>query len=247
MNRSNCVRQIVLLSILFIALLSGSSCQRTPDVPQCSYDCTCGSPCPESNAFTYPYTDTLYQSDSFLSYWFFPVGSWWVYKRVDTMADIFDTAVVVKQDRGIACDCQMLGDKCIERASLHINHSAIFHHQNPGKNKAGVDLDTDFGINWVFADGGTDLLGTGGGPLITIPFTAAEDKGYSMYYEKKHLFRTSRYTFKNPVIYHYQNPRIPADSTIRKTNVLVKDVGWVYFYHRNFSEWELVDYHIAKP
>ncbi|MBI1184093.1 hypothetical protein GC194_07470 [bacterium] len=245
MNRSNCVRPIVLISILFIALFSGSSCQRTPDVPQCCYDCSCGSPCSESNAFTYPYTDTLYQSDSFLSYWFFPVGSWWVYKRVDTKAVIYDTARVTEQKRGIACDCQLLGDVCRERAWIVIEHTET-PMQKPNEFKMGVTLDTDLRIDWVFAESGTSVLG--GVVHMTWPFVAAEESHiYTIKYEQTPVFSTTKYTFFNPVTYFYQNPNIPADTMPSNIYKLVKNIGLVYFYHQDYSEWELVDYHIAKP
>ncbi len=39
-------------------------------------------------------TDTLYVDQELKSYYFFPQGSWWVYKRIDTNALIYDTAVV---------------------------------------------------------------------------------------------------------------------------------------------------------
>ncbi|MBI1184419.1 hypothetical protein GC194_09115 [bacterium] len=243
-NRSNCVRPIVLLSILFIALFSGSSCQRTPDVQECCYDCSCEEwPCPESNAFTYPYTDTLYQSDSFLRYWFFPIGSWWVYKRVDTTADVYDTAVVTRQDHGIACNCKILGDVCRERYWLEVMHSYNFLKFKGATNV--VRIDTEFKTNWAFAHSGS-LLNTSGAPLVTLPYTSAEEAGYPIWYEKKDVFKTSRYIFQNPVTYNFQNPNIPADSTIRQTFVIVQDIGLVYFYERGNSAWELINYHINQ-
>jgi len=42
------------------------------------------------------FTDTLFQSQEFLDYWYFKEGSWWVYKRTDTTAEIYDTAFVKK-------------------------------------------------------------------------------------------------------------------------------------------------------
>lgn len=41
-----------------------------------------------------PPTDTIYVSNELKSYYFFPKGSWWVYKRIDTNAVVYDTAVV---------------------------------------------------------------------------------------------------------------------------------------------------------
>lgn len=41
-------------------------------------------------------TDTLYMSDELKSYFYFPKDSWWVYKRTDTNALIYDTARVVR-------------------------------------------------------------------------------------------------------------------------------------------------------
>ena len=38
--------------------------------------------------------DTLYANDTFLRYWYFPKGSWWVYKRMDTNANVYDTTSV---------------------------------------------------------------------------------------------------------------------------------------------------------
>ncbi|MCB0737195.1 MAG: hypothetical protein KDC92_06760 [Bacteroidetes bacterium] len=238
--------KIFVLALGLFSMVLYESCDRPEPVPECCYDCSCHYPCDNLEDFTYPYTDTLYLSDSFLSYWYFPVGSWWVYKRLDTAADVYDTARVVNQDRGIACNCKLLGNVCKERAMQEINHSYSFPEYNPKLKPGEVSshFDTNLEIDWVFVHG---LRGGGGAPHITLPLTAAEELGYSIFYEKRDEFKTSRYTFKKPVIYHHQNPRVPADPVIRKTNVLVKDVGWVYFYDRDLSKWELIDFKIAKP
>lgn len=39
--------------------------------------------------------DTFYANDTFLRYWHFPKGSWWVYQRTDTAATLYDTATVI--------------------------------------------------------------------------------------------------------------------------------------------------------
>jgi hypothetical protein len=41
-------------------------------------------------------SETRYVNDTLKSYYFFPVGSWWVYNRTDTNATIYDTATVVR-------------------------------------------------------------------------------------------------------------------------------------------------------
>jgi|SRR5690554_138035 len=43
-------------------------------------------------------TDSYYMSAELKSYYFFPKGSWWVYKRIDTTAEIYDTATVVRSE-----------------------------------------------------------------------------------------------------------------------------------------------------
>ncbi len=48
--------------------------------------------------------DTLYANDTFLRYWYFPKGSWWVYKRMDTNARVYDTVRVFYTSREMKYD-----------------------------------------------------------------------------------------------------------------------------------------------
>jgi len=50
----------------------------------------------------------LYVSNELKSYYFFPKGSWWVYKRIDTTAEIYDTATVVCSESKMIFDSHML-------------------------------------------------------------------------------------------------------------------------------------------
>jgi len=73
------------LNILFIAIITFSIIL----INSCCDDPELINPHPG-------FTDTLFQSQEFLDYWYFKEGSWWVYKRTDTTADIYDTAFVKK-------------------------------------------------------------------------------------------------------------------------------------------------------
>ncbi len=73
-------------AFLFIGFVCLTSCREEENEEDIIFDECC---LPEP-------TDTLYMSQELKSYFYFPVGSWWVYERTDTIAGIYDTARVVR-------------------------------------------------------------------------------------------------------------------------------------------------------
>ena len=69
--------------------------------------------------------DTLYANDTFLRYWCFPKGSWWVYKRMDTNAKVYDTVTILNQNHEMKYNPQY-ADYMIESYNLNLEHSSSF-------------------------------------------------------------------------------------------------------------------------
>lgn len=79
----------------------------------------CRGDCDDEPIDTVTY-DTLFQNDTFLSYWFFPEGSWWVYKRTDTNVVAYDTARVTLSE--LRQELHPSG-KVLSMYMMHITHS----------------------------------------------------------------------------------------------------------------------------
>ncbi|MCB0737194.1 MAG: hypothetical protein KDC92_06755 [Bacteroidetes bacterium] len=229
-KRNNTTNFLLLLSLL-VAVLN-ESCDRPEPVPECCYDCSCNWPCDDNENFTYPYADTLYQSDSFKSYWYFPEGSWWVYKRMDTTADVYDTATIIERDGGIACNCKLLGDVCRERIWVEVQHSNNEISQSSKGHP--FTIDSDLRINSCRASG-------------------HELFGWTYYFEKPIKEPDFKDTF-NVEIGGYKHNRAVAfrfhfendSSSFRYRRLFVKDVGLIYTFHNHHGSWELIDYHIKS-
>ncbi|MBT4727910.1 MAG: hypothetical protein HN691_17540 [Bacteroidetes bacterium] len=71
------------------------------------------------------FTDTLFQSQEFLDYWYFQEGSWWVYKRTDTIAEIYDTATVTENWKRFIFSKYAM-PYSIERYYMDVYHSSKY-------------------------------------------------------------------------------------------------------------------------
>ncbi|MBX2986236.1 MAG: hypothetical protein KF882_09760 [Bacteroidia bacterium] len=99
---------LLLASCLLLLVFSSSRCNRENDD-----DCIgCFAP-----------QDTLYVPQDFLDYWYAETGSWWVFKRTDTVgADIYDTMRVKYHERKIKFH-HSYGNNAFESIKLHQIHS----------------------------------------------------------------------------------------------------------------------------
>ncbi|MCB0738918.1 MAG: hypothetical protein KDC92_15525 [Bacteroidetes bacterium] len=229
------MNKIILLTsiVLFTALFS---CDRPSTVPECCYDCSCGYPCQNTKDFIY-YTDTLFQNDTFKSYWYFPEGSWWIYKRVDTTADVYDTARVKRTFRKILCDCEFIGDECLEQLELEISHSSKELKRAGGEFRISTDVYHNRCIS-----SGNDLSARAGATHLQYPIKLGNYGNESVYVVDSVTYDFRYYNFKNYVVYDFVNLRLGSDLFNRQ--IRVRGVGTVYMYSRDYSEWELYKHHI---
>ncbi|MCB0737250.1 MAG: hypothetical protein KDC92_07035, partial [Bacteroidetes bacterium] len=209
------------------------SCDRPEPVPECCYDCSCNWPCGDNENFTYPYADTLYQSDSFKSYWYFPEGSWWVYKRMDTTADVYDTATIIVRSSGIACNCKLLGDVCRERIWVEVQHSNERIKNSSGNNV--FTIDSDLRMNSCRA-GGHGLFWSS--YYIEIPHDDERFKDtQSVSLENFKFGKAVRVSYR---LHNEGNPEL----NYGYKRIFVPGVGLVFTQHDHHGAWELIDYEI---
>ena len=90
-----------------VILLMNSNCDKEPINPNPGF------------------TDTLFQSQEFLDYWYFEEGSWWVYKRIDTVAEIYDTAIVTRTWNQFIFS-KYFQPYCIERYYMDVYHKSEY-------------------------------------------------------------------------------------------------------------------------
>ncbi|MBX2986182.1 MAG: hypothetical protein KF882_09485 [Bacteroidia bacterium] len=102
---------ITILSSILLLLIVFSNKSCTKDKNDC-FDCTDGP------------RDTLYIEKDFLDYWYAETGSWWVFKRTDTVGvDIYDTMRVVYHTRKVVFDNLINGFSAFEKVDLYFTHS----------------------------------------------------------------------------------------------------------------------------
>ncbi|MCO5254914.1 MAG: hypothetical protein M9892_11190 [Bacteroidetes bacterium] len=142
---------ITILSSILLLLIVFSNKSCTKDKNDC-FDCTDGP------------RDTLYIEKDFLDYWYAETGSWWVFKRTDTVGvDIYDTMRVVYHTRKVVFDNLINGFHAFEKCDLYFTHSN-FLFKNPeyrnsivGEFDAGIESSPYSNINkiyygWVMKD-----------------------------------------------------------------------------------------------
>jgi hypothetical protein len=123
-----------------VILLMNSNCDKEPINPNPGF------------------TDTLFQSHEFLDYWYFEEGSWWIYKRTDTVAEIYDTAIVTRTWNQFIFS-KYFQPYCIERYYMDVYHTSEYlakdgQNINYESNQQGV-LSVNYGGGYL---GGTNFF-----------------------------------------------------------------------------------------
>ena len=68
---------------------------------------------------------TIYANDTFLRYWYFPKGSYWIYEKAESQSQIIDSAVVVLAKRRISYN-PTYSPYEFENHILHIQHHSRY-------------------------------------------------------------------------------------------------------------------------
>jgi hypothetical protein len=200
--------RLILLFMIVGIVFQQSGCDTTPIDPHPGY------------------TDTLFQSQDFLDYWYFNEGSWWVYKRTDTSADVFDTAIVTKTSKKYIFS-KYYFPYCVEKYYMHVFHTS-------------VDIVSD-GLNIIYESYSENRLdvNNGGGEF-----------GYFHIFWWPIEFDTIGYTAQLDSI------AIKVNQQHFKHCVHIKQYmgefwlsrfhGLIKIQHNDGNSWELVDYYLKQ-
>ena len=184
--------------------------------------------------------DTVFNNDTFLSYWYFPEGSWWVYKRTDTTADIYDTATVTRTYRAFKPRSRAV-EKLYENLIMDISHSSKYVQRPIQSSTKHINSLSTNGVNVLAMIGGgtyflSDIylkwpieLGSVNGGLTTILDTNSINLEY--------LNKTLSIVHLSPGYTH---------ETYESHIWLCNNIGFVKYRLYNNTEWELFDYYINK-
>lgn len=105
------------------------------------------------SGITEPPDEIRYMDDTLKTYYFFTVGSYWIYQRTDTNVAIFDTATVIRSVREITYDNQSAYQ--IEEVIVNIVHSYYKNIHNSMIENQIVNIRNSYdGVNRLNMSGG---------------------------------------------------------------------------------------------
>lgn len=190
-------------------------------------------------------TKSIGVSEELKSYYYFPEGSWWIYQRKDTNAIVYDTAIVVENQRELIFEPDIIPYEW-ELLRTNIDHS--YFEAFPI-----YDNLKTFRVLFENAAGSDDVLnslpfGEILGPytfFFTVPIDSAlisensrNGGGSSILYD------TSDVTLKFGTVMNVAHIERKG-SNFSDTILLAKDIGIIKFYSsENNSSWELINYQI---
>jgi|SRR5690554_364865 len=182
----------------------------------------------------------LYVSNELKSYYFFPKGSWWIYQRIDTTAQIFDTATVVHSSNEMKFTPYLYPYE-YEDAMVRIKHT---YYPSIGANHA------DPFLNVVISSVGHDRVTmTSSGKLFNMlpDFFTVPIDSFSM--NQKSSGFTTLISFSTIVIkgkqYNDVAHFLHGYSDFKYEIWLAKNIGLVkYFNVEDSTYWELDNYEI---
>ena len=214
----------------FLILLCITQCKPDDD---CS-DCT--------DPTLPPPTDTIFLNQNLKNFYFFGEGSWWVYKRTDTNAVVYDTSRLVRSVQQFQYS-RLTAPFAVESAAIAIEHSKykpyVVDFLNPNLTRTIQNAGLE-GDNLNMVSNGKLLPSLRN--FLAYPFdsTIFQSKGFG----KSILLDIKTYNFNN----------IQFDSTIhlfygkpeyRSEIWISKDVGLTkYFNVEDSTAWEIVNYEI---
>ena len=184
-------------------------------------------------------TDYLRVNDTLKSYYYFPLGSWWVYKMTDTNAIIYDSAIVVRSESKVVTDS--FSPEPWERVSVNIEHTHYPSRGNAASPYLNVLIDNNSGyVDRISMTSQGDLfpslsyfLST---PLDSISISKKSNRVSNL------ISVVDTFLIYEKVVHlNYGGPGYLYDL------MLAKNIGFIkYFNPRDNTSWELVDYEIKK-
>ena len=220
-------RKLALHLAKFLVLATGSCSIFTAGITSCGTD--------DSSSMK----DTTYADKEFLNWWWFEVGSWWVYKRIDDTSAIFYDTVIVRLKTTETVNEPRISDSIIRVYILHLTHSSQYFKEKGSLN------------NQILS-----TIGTYGTALSSTSHTNTLERldyfifNPILHWPLKHNFNEMDHNgvtlldsnrLANPILDH---------PTLHYTNGLTSGEIWItesigitkYKFGYDNSIWELVDY-----
>jgi hypothetical protein len=215
-------KTVLLISFFIVTILN--SCEKKEDPPK-------------------P-TGSLYMSEELKSYYFFPKGSWWVYKRIDTTAEIYDTATVVHSESEMVFN-ELLPYEW-EEVAVNIEHT--YYPSTPRSVSPYLNV-------FIRNDGGfVDRISmTSQGQLFkylpyffSVPIDSTSMEKKSHVPDSPILIDTNDISINN--LYFNKVIHIEHGSTELKYKLwIAKGVGIIKFHNTgDKTNWELINYEIKN-
>ena len=217
--------------MLFI-LLYFTQCNPDDDCDGCTHPPNLGPP-----------TDTLFLNKNLKNYYFFGVGSWWVYKRLDTNTVVYDTAILVRKYQDFnSIYSYPVAREIASVAFIHSYYNSLSPNSGYPQMQRSIQNNNSEGDNVSMSSNGK-LLPTLDRFLV-YPFDSAYMDMVS--FQRTILVDIRTYTFNN-IIFDSTVHFYHGFTDYRYEIWMSKGIGLTkYFNVEDSSTWEIVDYEI-KP
>lgn len=225
----------ILLSSVLVLLCFFSCGPKQPEIPPCK--------------------EFAEAPQEFLDYWFFPKGSFWVYK-LDSSADIYDTVVVdiSNAGRGVTDPEAGIYEGCGMVYWTSLTHSDTIFHTPPKKDiafRSKSNFRTYYGKttgSWSLYDEGGDGKYLMAGDLFWYPFKdgeIAEGNSTDIKFNGLITFESSKFGVLDSTIFLSTTIKF-YNSRHFKEMYIAKNIGIVKIKYNSGEVWELVGYKIKE-
>jgi hypothetical protein len=216
----------------FIVLFFITQCKPDDDCSDCTH--------PPNSA---PPTDTLFLNPNLKNYFFFGEGSWWVFKRLDTNAIVYDTATLVRKYHDYnSIYSYPIAREIASVTFLHSYYKSLNSNSGYAQIQRSIQNENSEGDNISMSSNGKLLPSLN--RFLVYPFDSAYMD--TMSFQRTTLLDVSTYTFNNIVFdstVHFYH----GFTNYRHELWMSKDVGLTkYFNAEDSTTWEIVNYEI-KP
>jgi hypothetical protein len=194
-----------------------------------------------------PPTEIRYMNDSLKSYYFFTVGSRWVYQRTDTNINIYDTVTVIRSVSESFYDHH--SSYQIEQVAVNFQHSYYKSSPNSSNPLLNVSMRNGYdGVNRVSMRGGGPLkLFSSYGGFLSHPIDSLSILNNSIGSgEESYLIRKYDTLIDNNNIINVLELNQNAGSFFDETIHIAPNVGIVRFENSfDYTQWVLKEYQVT--
>ena len=193
----------------------------------------------------------------FLDNWYFPEGSWWVYKLEDSSKIIYDTVYMQRVNRYYETETSECTDlsyaPCISRYRTTVTHSnRDYYHGRPSIDTGWASLgregfDADYNPSndrWYFDHSGITISLYSYEVILLYPLNPLDVYSYDAHLcglNNPFSFQGKDYTS-----FSVCRPLTPGDALHFEKMTFAQGIGRVFIRYDNGDEWELIDYYINE-